>query len=77
MTLAYSNDVVLFLQVLNEFTEMQSKCLLQLQSISSLATGLASVSSAILHYESFRTRTPEALAADSTFIQVGCVCTCT
>ncbi|KAK4015632.1 hypothetical protein OUZ56_030607 [Daphnia magna] len=58
------------LKVLNEFTEMQSKCLLQLQSISSLATGLASVSSAILHYESFRTRTPEALAADSTFIQL-------
>lgn len=57
-------------QVLNEFTELHNKCLQRLQSLSSLATALASVSSAILHYESFRTTTPEALAVDSTFVQV-------
>ncbi|EFX69271.1 hypothetical protein DAPPUDRAFT_228726, partial [Daphnia pulex] len=58
------------LKVLNEFTELHNKCLQRIQSLSSLATALASVSSAILHYESFRTRTPEALAVDSTFVQL-------
>ncbi|KAK4004191.1 hypothetical protein OUZ56_005933 [Daphnia magna] len=56
-------------KVLNEFPELHNKCFHRLQSLSSLATALASVSSAILHCESFRMRTPEALAVDSTFIQ--------
>lgn len=55
---------------MQDFNEVQSECLRNLQIISGLAAGLSGVSSAILHYESFRTRTPEALAADSTFIQV-------
>lgn len=55
---------------MKEFTEHHTECLQRLQAFSSLATGLASVSSAVLHYETFRTKTPEALAADSTFFQV-------
>lgn len=55
---------------MQDFTDVQSECLRNLQIFSGLAASLSSVSSAILHYESFRTRTPEALAADSAFIQV-------
>ncbi|KAK4021808.1 hypothetical protein OUZ56_003717 [Daphnia magna] len=52
------------LKVLNEYTELHSKCFHRLQSLSSLATALASVSTAILHCESFRTRTPRRLLAE-------------
>ncbi len=64
------------LQVMKEFTYLQNECLQRLQTLSSLATGLGSVSSAILHYETFRTKTQESLAADSTFIQVNYLPTC-
>lgn len=57
-------------QVMKEFSRRESDCLQRLQKLSSLATGLGSVSSAILHYETFRTKTQESLAADSMFIQV-------
>lgn len=57
-------------QIMKEFNDLQSDSLHQLQEFSALATSLGGVSSAILHYESFRTRTPEALAADSAYIQV-------
>ena len=57
-------------QVMKDFTDAQSECLQQLQESSALATSLAGMSSAVLHYESFRTRTPEALAADTAYIQV-------
>lgn len=55
------------LQVMKEFTYLQNGCLQHLQKLSSLATRLGRVSSAI---ETFRTKSQESLAADSTFIQV-------
>ena len=55
---------------MKEFSRRESECLQRLQKLSLLATGLGSVSSAILHYETFRTKTQESLAADSMFIQV-------
>ena len=57
-------------QVLSEFTAVQEKCLHHLQESSSLATSLGGISSAVVHFETFRTRTPEALSTDSSFIQV-------
>ena len=57
-------------QVLSEFTTVQEKCLNHLQESSSLATSLGGISSAVVHFETFRTRTPEALSVDSSFIQV-------
>lgn len=61
---------------MKEFTYLHNECLQRLQKFSSLATGLGSVSSAILHYETFRTKTQESLAADSTFIQVNYLPSC-
>lgn len=61
---------------MEKFAELHNACLLRLQTFSSLTTALGSVCSAILHYESFRTKTPEALAADTTFIQVNNLVVC-
>ena len=55
---------------MKEFKAVQDKCLRQIQEFSLLATSLGGISSAIVHYETLRTRTPEALAVDTAFIQV-------
>ena len=58
------------LDLMTDFHRLQDDCAKRLQTYSSLATGLGSVSSAVLHYETYRTKTAESLAADSTFVQV-------
>ena len=57
-------------QVMREFKVVQDQCLQHMQQYSSLATSLGGVSSAVVHYEAFRTRSSESLSLESSFIQV-------